>query len=46
MFDQYSYHLKGVKDFAIEQQLVEQLAVETLSIAIFPWTAWLDVNVH
>lgn len=42
-FNQYFRLLEGVKDFAIEQ-LVPQLAVEALDVAIFPGTARLDVQ--
>jgi hypothetical protein len=32
-----------VKDFAIEQ-FIEQARVEALEVAVFPWTAWLDIG--
>lgn len=32
-----------VEDFAI-QQFVAEFAVERLSVAVFPWAAWLDIQ--
>ena len=32
-----------VEDFAIEQ-FIAQACVEALDVAVFPWTAWLDVG--
>jgi hypothetical protein len=35
--------LQRVKDFTVEQ-FVAELRVEALTIAVLPWTAWLDVG--
>ena len=35
--------LQGVEDLAV-QQLVTQLAIEALAVAVLPWAAWLDVG--
>ena len=31
-----------VEDFAVEQ-FIAQARVEALDVAVFPWTAWLDI---
>ena len=41
LLDEYDGLVQGVEDLTV-QELVPQLAIETLVVAVLPWTARLD----